>query len=97
MASEDDELHDGRPTVTHVHTGQHVTGQEPFGLIFNQASGSRGIGGPVPHSPRFWSFHFLQKRSTCMSKKVAINKYEICLKMLEMAILEAGGAIPRPP
>ena len=30
-------------------------------------------------------------------QKVAINKYEICLKMLEMAILEAGGAIPRPP
>ena len=46
-------------------------------------SGSRG--GPWGTVPTFWIFF---TKAKFMSKKLVLNLYEICLKMLEMAILE---------
>ena len=59
-------------------------------------------GGAGGASVRFSdNFFFLQKRS--LLAKISINEYEICLKILEMVILETqifkffGGACPIPP
>ena len=58
-------------------------------------------GGGQPVHPLFWSF-FYCCISEVYEQKIS-NEYEICLKMLEMAILETqisknyGGACPRPP
>ena len=61
-----------------------------------------GGGGGWGASVRFSDyFSFLQKRS--LLTKISINEYEICLKILEMVILETqifkifGGACPHTP
>ena len=69
------------------------------------SGGSKGGGGGAVPS-LFWIFFFLQKRSLLTKISIFKNEYEICLKKLEMAILDTqifknfwgvGGYAPRPP
>ena len=55
-------------------------------MIKTFSGGSRGAGGTSGLYPPFLEFLFTKAKFT--SKKVVLNEYEICLKMLEMAILE---------
>ena len=53
----------------------------------------------------FFSFFFTKTKFTSKKLYIVLNEYEICLKMLEMAILEthifkvkmSGGACPQTP
>ena len=54
-------------------------------MVLSSADLGGGGGGPGGPVPTFWIFF---TKAKFMSKKLVLNLYEICLKMLEMAILE---------
>ena len=65
-----------------------------------QIQGGGGLGGLCPP----FRIIFLFYKSEVYWQKLVLNEYEICLKMLEMVILETqifkffwGGHTPRPP
>ena len=66
--------------------------------------GGEGLGGLPPPPPILLALFFLLKWNLFMSKKFALKEYQICLKMLEIAIIETqnnvkkflGEHAPRP-
>ena len=70
--------------------------------VYSVADPREGAWGTCAPPPPLLDFFFLQKRS--LLAKLVLNKHKICLKMLEMAILETqifknfcGSMPPDPP
>ena len=67
----------------------------------SKGDGGMGLGGLCPPPPPPSLFRFCFYKSEVYYQKLVLNKYEICLKMLEKAILEtrlfkkfSGGGCP---
>ena len=62
-----------------------------------------GLMGLCHPTPPFWYIYIFYKNKVYEQKKLVLNKYEICLKMMEMAIFDSnfqiflGEHAPRPP